>query len=410
MSGATASRQSSAVKVSVFALDSETETAMRDALSSLRVATTYHRGGLTAAIDEMGSSGSPNILIVDISDCEPTNTVFPEMERLAFVVEPSTLVLAIGTTHDLDFYRQLTRGMNVEEFLLKPVTRDQVSRLFGPILTKDRAAQSVERGGRIIGVVGAKGGVGASMIASSLARYVSGAARRHTMLIDADSRQAACGLYLRVDPSSGLRTVLESSNRTIDSVLVDRVLVPVSDRLHMIASNERGLHQMPVADDAAARLMEVLRLRFNYVLLDLPLDGGKLTQDLLATVNHRILVMDPSVVALREAHKISDAPLGPVETQRPTVVLNRAGVKGGLAVDHITDAGEMKVDIEIPDVGFGVLSALNMGKDPAELFPSIKVGIEKIAREIGIIGVGGRSTRRSGLFGALSGVLSRGRA
>ena len=44
------------------------------------------------------------------------------------------IVLALGPVADLDFYRTLTRGFGVREYLPQPLTRDEVARHFAPVV------------------------------------------------------------------------------------------------------------------------------------------------------------------------------------------------------------------------------------------------------------------------------------
>lgn len=385
--------------VFTFLLDHEAEAVLREGIATGGVAVSYHRGGLKEAIRQMGDSGSPDLLVVDISDCEADNSVLTALEELASLVEPDTEVIAVAQNRDVAFYRQMTRSMGVTEVLHKPITRLDVSQLLLPIVMREQEMTDTTRGGRVISVLGAKGGVGTSAIAAGLARFMGETARRHTILIDADFRRSACSTILRVPPDTptGLRQLLERPER-IDPLFVERAAAVVNDRVHLLAGDEKPTAPDPIPAGSADLLINILRMRYNFVVIDMPLNARPVTLDLLRASNHKILVMDPSLVSLKEAHEIMHLEPGPVEPQRPTVVLSRANARGGVPTDKLRGPGEMKIDVEIPDLGHAVLAAGNMEADLMALKP-FRAAIERIAREVGAVDEGGLSEgeRKAGL-------------
>lgn len=366
-----------------FLRDQETEAVVRETMPLEWVKATYRRGGLKDAIIQMSDLESPDVLIIDISDCENDHSVLSTLEALANLIEPDTAVVAVGLNRDVTFYRQLTRVMGVAELIHKPVTRLDIAHLLLPVLGREHVLAQETRGGRIIAVVGAKGGVGATTIATGLARYMSDISHRHTLVIDGDFRASACSIFLRAsqDMPFGLRQLLERPER-IDRLFVERATATISDRLDLLAAEEKPTTPDVIPAGAMAPLMEILRLRYNFVVIDLPMDGRPFTTDCLAMTNHKVVVMDPSLVGLKAAHKILQLDPGPVEPQRPTVVLNRAGAKGGIPVDKLRNTGDMKIDIEIPDLGAAMMSAANLTGDALDLKP-FRGAIETLAKEIG---------------------------
>lgn len=390
--------------MTVFVLDQETEAVLREAMPAAHITASYRRGGLKTAIEDMAKSPSPDVLVIDISDCEADNSVTESLSTLAHLVEPDTLVMAIGEDRDVEFYRQIIRGFGIAEFVHKPVTRTYVANYFIPILTQDLDQQNVERGGRVIGVVGAKGGAGCTSITTHLARYIGMSERRHVMLIDAHMRQSACSVYLDIDDDKAHPKLLQVLNtpERIDQLLVERNLCRVDDRLDMLFADQKPGDFSVVPDGGGERLIETLKMRYNFIVIDLPILGQQPSRDFLQMVNHRVIVMDPSLVAVREARAILSGPMGRAEPQRPTVVLNRAGMRGGLTREHITKSGGVTIDVEIPDLGPQVLSASNMAQDLTKKYRPFKNGIEQIAREVGVLDLtASPAAKKKSLFGGL---------
>ena len=79
-------------------------------------------GGLRNAIQSLSITASPNILMVDLSESgDPLN----DINALAEVCEPGTVVIAIGQVNDVRLYRDLLAS-GIHDYLLKPLSAGQV--------------------------------------------------------------------------------------------------------------------------------------------------------------------------------------------------------------------------------------------------------------------------------------------
>ena len=117
--------------VLAFLGDPATEQVLRDGLGDLVAnGLDVRRGTVRTAISAMAKLPTPEVLIVDIAnEDQPLHA----LGELSDVVEPGVRVLVIGDTDDVDFYRHITRGMGVMEYIFKPITREAVARHFAMI-------------------------------------------------------------------------------------------------------------------------------------------------------------------------------------------------------------------------------------------------------------------------------------
>jgi pilus assembly protein CpaE len=223
--------------VIAFVRDQDTETALREGLiEAVPQGFDIHRATVQSAMVALQNMPTPRVLIVDVSGEDQPLSALGE---LSDVVEPDVRVLVIGDREDLNFYRQMTHGLGVMEYLYQPLMRDMVARYFGPRIQSGSAAPEAVVGGRVVTVTGTRGGTGASTIAANLAWHFGVEARRHTVLLDADLHRGTAAMLLGAKIGPGLRTVLEAPDR-IDELFVERAAQPVSNRLH-------GRHAAPHA-------------------------------------------------------------------------------------------------------------------------------------------------------------------
>lgn len=362
-----------------FLTDARTEEALREGLTDATSETLdLRRGGIRAAIATMQKFATPRALVVDISGEEQPLSALSE---LAHVVEPDVCVLVIGEVDHADFYREVTRGMGAAEYLSKPVTRDKVLRHFGPFVQGSAFAAPSMLGGRAIAVTGVRGGVGATTIAVNLAWHFGVTMRRHTVLLDPDTHLGATAFLLNIQPGPGLRMALEAPDR-IDSLLAERAAQPAADRLHVLAGEEKIASAANHAPGAAQALLTALRSRYNFIVVDVPYAPVPLYRDLLDQVDQRILVMDPSLAAIRDTVRLLGLPKGPGQDQRAVVVMNRAGVPGGLTRVQVEEALKMKVDVSIPDLPRQVGNAATLGEPVLTTSSGFRNGIVDIVRQV----------------------------
>jgi pilus assembly protein CpaE len=331
----------------------------------------------------MQKLATPKVLVVDVSGADQPLTALGD---LAHVVEPDVCVLVIGETNNVDFYREVTRGMGAADYLAKPLTRDIVARHFSAFLRGKTPAAQVVLGGRAIGITGVRGGVGATTLAVNLAWNFGVLMRRHTVLLDPDIQTGSAAFLLNVQPGPGLRVALEAPER-LDSLLAERAAQPAADRLHVLAGEETLAIQPNPAPGAAKVLLDALRSRYNFIVVDVPFGPVALYRDLLDLVDQRVLVMEPTLAAVRDTLRLLSLPAGEEQTHRAIVVLNRVGITGGLTRRQVEDALKMKVDIAIPDLPRQVGHAATMGEPAMVTSSGFRAGVNELSKQVAFVGL-----------------------
>jgi pilus assembly protein CpaE len=386
--------------LSAFVTDEQTEAVLREALlPAAGEGAEVHRGDIQAATRALRRATTPLALVVDISGCDQALSA---LEELAMVVEPDVRVLVVGDRSDAAFYRQLTRGLGVLEYLYKPLTHEMVARHFGPYM-KGVSAGGADvhlRGGRVIAVAGVRGGTGATTIAANLAWHFAEEARRHTALLDGDLHGGAAALLLGARATGGLRQALEHPDR-VDELFVERTAQPVGERLQVLAAEERLLDQPAIPAGAAARLVALLRRRFNFVVVDLP-SRGQLVREVMDLAHQRVLVLDPTLAGAREALRWAQLPNAPAQARRALLVLNRAGQPGGLAREQLREALGEAPELVVPWLPKLVPAAADLGEPAAAKRGPFRNAIAALAREVASVSAeAGETPRRRGLLARL---------
>lgn len=361
-----------------FINDDESEATLRMGLSDHLDAITVRRGGIRAAIRALERERTPRVLVVDLSDeDDPVGA----LDGLAAVCEPDVSVLAIGNQGNIEFYREITRGLGVAEYLTKPLTRDNVARLFGARVAglSDRPSQ---RAGHVVAVCGVRGGVGTTTVAINLALQVAETTKSHVGILDLHLRSGTAATMLSARCSAGLRVALEQADR-VDSLFVDRASVKISDRVRLLAADEGPEADVAPTAEGVTRLLELLRTRCNIIVVDLRYPPGPMERQVLAIARQRVLVMRPDVASVRDMAtakklmaKIPNS--GPVLT-----VLNRAGSPGALKLAMVTEGLGVAPDIVIPDLPRHLPRAANLGRPALKDCPALSRALAPLSQEVG---------------------------
>jgi pilus assembly protein CpaE len=370
--------------VMAFITDAESEAILRQGLE--RVAEQgleVYRGNGRAAVSALRKMPSPRVLIVDITGEEQPLSL---LGALSEVVEPDIRVLVVGERQDMTLYRQLTRGLGVAEYLFKPLSAEVVAQHFGHHIKGTAETFAPLTGGRVITFTGSCGGAGATTIAANLAWHLATDAHRHTVLLDPNLHTGTAAMLLSARTGAGLRTALETPQR-VDDLFLERIAQPAAARLAVIAGEEKLTDHPVYAPGGAERLLQVLRQRYNYIVIDLPYTPQPITRELMEQARQRVLITEPTLPALRDTIRLLGLPMGSQQSRRPLVVLNKLGAPGTMGQAEAEDALQLKVDVTIPYLPRLVNTAAMMGKPAAESASGFRDALHQLGREVAAFGV-----------------------
>ncbi len=383
--------------VMAFVTDADSEMALREGMTELVPSMQIKRHSIRQATALLRKMPSPEVLVVDITG---EDAPLAALHDLSEVVEPSTRVLVVGDRADMNFYRSLTRDLGVAEYLYKPLAKEMVARMFGPACLQRPVSSGALQGGRIVAVSGACGGVGTTTIAANLSWYLGEELKRHTLLFDPDIYTGNAAMMLGGRTGTGLRLALETPSR-IDELFVERAAQPVTERLSVLAGDEKVSESADIAEGAGRALLVALRRRYNFVVADVPSSPVPVYRELLMLAHQRVLVMDPTLASMRNTLRLLALPTGPDQVRRAVIVLNRLGQPGGLTRQQIEEALEMPVDLAIPYKPQQVGQAATMGTPACVASGGFRTGILALAREVAFVSNNGASGKpgAAGPFG-----------
>ncbi len=326
-----------------------------------------HKGGLRNAIQSLSVSASPQILFVDLAESgDPLN----DINALAEVCEPGTVVIAAGQVNDVRLYRDLVAS-GIQDYLLKPLQPDMLREAFGHAQTMLNAPKHVEaavdRPHSAVAVIGARGGVGASTVATSLAWLLADKEKRSTALLDLDVHFGTGALSLDLEPGRGLIDAIDNPSR-IDGLFIERAMVKASDKLSVLSA-EAPINAPLMTDGAAFyQLQEEMRAAFECTVVDLP--RGMLVQHshLVADVQIAVIVTELTLAAARDTIRLLSWMKANASQAHVFVIANRMHAGGQLEINRKDFEGsiERKLDYIVPFDQKLAAQAAKLGKPLVE--------------------------------------------
>ena len=327
----------SRVRLMAFVLDAESEASLNSCLAQLPVPSPMiRRGGLAGAIRYLGAERSPESIIVDISGAEMPAS---QIHDLAELCEPGVIVIAIGDRNDVALYRDLVRA-GVSEYIVKPVTAQLlVKALIGAPASEGSPIS--RKLGKVVAVVGSRGGVGATTLAIHLALHLANQQSRRVMLLDLDLHTGDCALALNLRPTPGLREALANPLR-IDSVFLDRTMALHGERLFVLSAEEPLRVDSEFTAEAVDKLVGVLRTQFHYIVADVPRIPGSAYWQALDTADLRIIVADQTLRSVRDTVRLREGFSAGRAEHSNMLVVNRSG-EGGRRAMTLAEMAKIKL-------------------------------------------------------------------
>jgi pilus assembly protein CpaE len=309
------------VSVQAFCETVETAAAVQAAGEDRRLGKAHLKiqmGGMAAAVEAYRAAPTPNVIVLE---ADARSNILAGLDQLATVCDAGTRVIVIGRINDVTLYRELVRR-GVSDYVIAPVTAIDVVRSICNLFS----APEAKAVGRIVAVVGAKGGVGASTVAHNVAWAIARDLAMDSVVADLDLAFGTAGLDYNQDPPQGIADAVFSPDR-VDSAFIDRLLSKCTDHLSLLAAPATLERVYDFGDDAFDAIFDTLRTTMPCIVLDIPHQWSGWTRRSLIGADDILIVAAPDLANLRNTKNIFDLLKAARPNDRPPLYcLNQVGV------------------------------------------------------------------------------------
>ena len=361
------------LSVAVFATDNDQRAVLQVLVDGTSVARTVcsHATLPLAATDTVirkTQAFSPNVILVDIPAESPTGAL--RAIELLHQELPESAVFAVGTMSQPQVIVSAMRS-GAREYIERPTTTTDLLEAFVRLTSTRRKPGREGSGGKILTVVNAKGGSGATTVAVNLALALQGI--QSTALVDL-APLGHCALHLNLKPSFTVSDAITNLHR-LDSSLLESFMARHSGGLQVLGGPSAPSPIEPSASDFA-RLFDTMAGLFRYIVVDASSRLDTATR-LASNLSERVLlVAHADVASLWSAARVAQYLGESGSRDRFALVLNRYRKVAGFNETETEAAIGAPVLWRIPNQYFAVSTAIDRG------IPLMQQGNTEIARSI----------------------------
>ena len=327
-------------------------------------------------------TGTADMVLLDLDELRPQQTFAHIRELLG--AAPNLEVFLTATRTDPQILLEAFR-IGVKEFLPQPLTRQEVE----PALARFeerfsvRAPESGRQPGRVVCVIGARGGVGTSTVAVNLAAAVQQNIQRESaVLMDLDLHGGELGLFLDLHASQGLKQLSTDLSRLDETILLSS-LVKHGSNLNFLASGHEGFADIGSAPGSTMRVVGLLRSLYPHLLIDCGHILEPTVREALDCADRIIVVTALSLPALRRTKSLLQIlRTAKYPANKVMVVVNRYEKDQKDLLREAEGTLGAPIDGLIPNDYPATREAIDHGKPVVTLAPKTVIG-QWFAQEVG---------------------------
>jgi pilus assembly protein CpaE len=310
------------ISVQAFCESVETAAAVQAASEDRRLSKAQLKiqmGGITAAREAYRVAPTPNVILLEFENSP--EQILAELDSLAELCDPGTKLIVIGRHNDIVLYRNLMRR-GVSDYLISPLAaRDIVQ-----AICRLYCAPGAKPVGRVIAVIGAKGGVGASTIAHNIGWATAHDLALDTVIADLDLAFGTAGLDYNQDPPQSIAEAVYSPER-VDVAFIDRLLSKCTDHLSLLAAPATLERLCDFSEQSFDAIIDSLRASIPCILLDVPHQWNGWSRRVLMSADDILIVAEPDLANLRNIKNLIDALCAARSNdRRPFYLVNQTGM------------------------------------------------------------------------------------
>ena len=317
--------------------------------------------GYSGAEREVGRAGEKSRTRVCFIDYDRNN------EQAVWITEhlranyPDVHVFAVSANTEPE---RIISAMRVGciEYLLKPIQNDRVLDGLARVEAKQKERMRSRVHGKIITLIGAKGGTGVTSLALHLALELTGRNQRRCLLVDQHSVLGDASLYLGTGRHQYSFYELANNTDRLDQELLQGFLLRHTSGLHLLDSPESvdAIHK--ASPSAVERTMAFLGENYQFVVVDCPPGLSDVTLACISQSDQVLIVLTAELPSIRNAVRyIEHLERMGYNANKIQIVLNRHSKRGPLADDRIEKALGRKISVRVPNSYDEVIKAINAG-------------------------------------------------
>ncbi len=323
---------------------------------------------------ELALKLQPDVVLMDIN--------MPEMDGITAseaisAQAPNVQVVMMSVQGEADYLRRSMLA-GAREFLIKPFSGEElvtsIHRVYQFAATRRVVAPPPPstaapvtppppppRAGKIIAVMGSKGGCGASTIAVNLAVALREESKARVALLDANLEFGDVGVLLNL-PSSRTIAELVSGKADIDEEVLDGTMAAHSSAIKVLLAPPRPELAELVKVEHLKRILELLDKSYDFIVIDLWKSFQETTVFFLDHADIILLIATPDIPSIKNSKlffELTDQ-LG-YPPDKTLFILNKEDGRSGISAKDIEASIKHPIVLALPRDERTTMIAMNRG-------------------------------------------------
>jgi len=212
---------------------------------------------------------------------------------------PATAVICASRESSPDMILRSMRT-GARDFIRLPINEDELATVINRTadFVAEHADDEPKKRGQAIAVFSPKGGCGTSLIATNLAMTQ----KTPTVLVDLNLQSGDLELMLGLKPKFSLADVVENRDR-LDDALLASYITPHSKNVSLLAAPTKAESAEDIQPKHIYEVMELLRQRFDNVVIDTPHSFDSVTISALDHADQILVVLTLEIHAIRSTRR-----------------------------------------------------------------------------------------------------------
>ncbi|MCG3759810.1 hypothetical protein EXA21_08940 [Vibrio cincinnatiensis] len=265
-----------------------------------------------------------------------SRNIVSEARRISYLLPNKASIVIVGREDSIITIRQL-KEMGFY-YVYWPIARNELIDFFRHVHSNRTHNLGVDknRQAKRIAVLGAKGGVGATFVASELTNILIHQKNAKCLYVDHNFYSSDIDIALQLDKFESKIATLDELELKMDSALARTMLSVEYEKLSVLSFSAEELSSDKLRE-LQANVVDALLSEYNFIVEDLStadaLAGNY--QDYWRKIDYLILVATPGVSELREANKLKQKIHALDETKTPLLlVINHVQPEKFSALSH----------------------------------------------------------------------------
>jgi len=233
---------------------------------------------------------TPDLIILDVMMPDMSGVEVCEKLRKQPDTMDVPIIMFSALSQVSDKVKCLEAG--ADEYLIKPITPEELVARVKALLGRYRQLRHPKRLGKVLGFIGAKGGVGTTTVAINIA---SALAMQEKKVVAAEIRPCygTFSAQLNLVRPKGLASLLEVDASKIDEREVSLHLTNLPWGLRLLVGPQHVAEYREIEPQHLEKIIKVIASMVDYVVLDLPNFPSSVNQTALQCCDLVAIVLEP---------------------------------------------------------------------------------------------------------------------